>query len=44
MIMRALLVAALALSVLAAVAGPSFAADDAQFPRDFWQQQQNNLP
>jgi hypothetical protein len=44
MIMRAILGAALALSVLAGVAGTAFAVDDEQFPRDFWQQQQRNLP
>ena len=40
--MRAILAAVVALSVLAGVAGASYAADN--FPRDFWQQQQNNLP
>jgi hypothetical protein len=44
MIMRAILAVALALSVLAGVAGTAFAADNDQFPRDFWQQQQRNLP
>jgi hypothetical protein len=43
MIMRAIIAAALALSVLAGVAGAASAADD-NFPRDFWQQQQRNLP
>ena len=40
--MRVILAAALALSVLAGVAGAAFAADD--FPRDFWTKQQRNLP
>ena len=41
--MRAILAAALALSVLAGAAGVASAADD-DFPRDFWQKQQRNLP
>jgi hypothetical protein len=44
MIMRAILGAALVLSVLAGVAGTAFAVDDEQFPRDFWTRQQRNLP
>jgi hypothetical protein len=40
-IMRAILAAVIALSVLAGVAGSSYADD---FPRDFWQQQDRNLP
>jgi hypothetical protein len=44
MIMRAIVVGALALSVLAGVAGTAFAVDDEQFPRDFWEQQRRNLP
>jgi hypothetical protein len=40
--MRAILGAVMALSVLAGIAGSASAADD--FPRDFWQQQQNKLP
>jgi hypothetical protein len=43
MIMKAILAAALALSVLAGAAGAASAADD-DFPRDFWQKQQRNLP
>ncbi len=42
--MRAILAAVLALSVLAGVAGSAFALDDEQFPRDFWKQQERNLP
>jgi hypothetical protein len=41
--MRAILAAVVALSVLAGVAGTSFAADQ-DFPRDFWKQQERNLP
>lgn len=41
--MRAILAAVVALSVLAGVAGAAFAADD-NFPRDFWKQQERNLP
>jgi hypothetical protein len=44
MIMRAVLAALVALSVLAGVAGAAFALDDEQYPRDFWQQQERNLP
>jgi hypothetical protein len=43
MIMRNILAAILALSVLAGVAGSAYAADD-DFPRDFWKQQERNLP
>jgi hypothetical protein len=39
--MRTILAAVIALSVLAGVAGSAYADD---FPRDFWQQQQQNLP
>jgi hypothetical protein len=39
--MRAILAAVIALSILAGVAGSSYADD---FPRDFWQQQERNLP
>lgn len=39
--MRAILAAVIALSVLAGVAASSYADD---FPRDFWQQQDRNLP
>jgi hypothetical protein len=44
MIMKAILATALALSVLAGAAGGAFAVDDEQFPRDFWKQQERNLP
>jgi hypothetical protein len=40
--MKAILAGLLALTVLAGVAGTSFAADD--FPEGFWKQQQQNLP
>jgi hypothetical protein len=40
-IMRAILAAVIALSVLAGVAGTAFADD---FPNDFWKQQERNLP
>jgi hypothetical protein len=39
--MRAILAAVVALSVLAGFAGASYADS---FPRDFWQQQERNLP
>lgn len=41
--MRSLLAAILALSVLTGAAGSAFAVDE-EFPRDFWTQQQQNLP
>lgn len=41
MMMRAILAAALALSVLAGIAGAAHADD---FPRDFWKEQQQRLP
>jgi hypothetical protein len=44
MIMRSILAAALVVSVLAGVAGAAVAADDEQFPRDFWTEQQRKLP
>jgi hypothetical protein len=44
MIMKAILAAVLTLSVLAGATGAAFAVDDEQFPRDFWTQQQRNLP
>jgi hypothetical protein len=40
--MRAIMAVVVALSVLAGVTGAAFAADD--FPRDFWKQQERNLP
>jgi hypothetical protein len=43
MIMRSILAAILALSVLAGAAGSAFAVDE-EFPRDFWKQQERNLP
>jgi hypothetical protein len=43
MIMRHFLAAVVALSVLAGVAGPALAVDE-EFPRDFWKQQERNLP
>lgn len=42
--MRSLLAAVLALSVLAGATGSAFALDDERFPRDFWKQQERNLP
>jgi hypothetical protein len=39
--MRAILAAVVALSVLAGVASAAYAGD---FARDFWQQQERNLP
>jgi hypothetical protein len=39
--MRGILAIVLTLSVLAGVAGSAYAAD---FPRDFWQEQQTHLP
>jgi hypothetical protein len=39
--MRAILAALVAMSVLAGIAGASYADD---FPGDFWKHQQNNLP
>jgi hypothetical protein len=39
--MRAILAAVITLSVLAGVVGSAYADD---FPRDFWQQQERNLP
>lgn len=41
--MRTILSALIALSVLAGAAGSAAAADD-DFPRDFWKQQERNLP
>ncbi len=38
--MRAIVAAVLALSILTGVAGTAYA----DFPQDFWQQQENNLP
>jgi hypothetical protein len=43
-IMKAILAAVLALSVLAGAAGTASALDDERFPNDFWTQQQRNLP
>jgi hypothetical protein len=43
MIMRSILAAILALSVLAGAAGSAFAVDE-EFPRDFWKQQERSLP
>jgi hypothetical protein len=43
MIMRSILAAILALSVLAGAVGPALAVDE-EFPRDFWKQQERNLP
>jgi hypothetical protein len=40
--MRGIMAALVAFAVLAGVAGTAFAADD--FPRDFWKQQERNLP
>jgi hypothetical protein len=40
MIMRGIMAAVLALSVLAGIAGAAYADD----PRDFWKQQERNLP
>jgi hypothetical protein len=42
MVMKSIVSALLALSVLAGVAGSAYAADN--FPRDFWEQQSHNLP
>jgi len=42
--MRTLLAAVVALSVLAGAAGAAFAVDNETFPRDFWKQQERNLP
>ena len=39
--MRGIMAALVALSVLAGIAGAAYADD---FPRDFWKQQDNNLP
>jgi hypothetical protein len=39
--MRGIMAAVVALSVLAGIAGAAYADD---FPRDFWKQQENNLP
>jgi hypothetical protein len=44
MIMRALLAAVVALSVLAGATGAALAAENDDFPRDFWKQQERNLP
>jgi len=41
--MRTLLAALVAVSVLAGAAGSAFAVDE-NFPRDFWKQQERNLP
>jgi hypothetical protein len=41
--MRAILAAVVALSILVGVAGVSYAAEE-EFPRDFWKQQERNLP
>jgi hypothetical protein len=43
MIMRGILAAIFALAMLAGAAGSAFAADD-DFPREFWKQQERNLP
>jgi hypothetical protein len=43
-IMKAILAAVLALSVLAGATGAASALDDERFPNDFWTQQQRNLP
>jgi hypothetical protein len=43
MIMRQFLAAVVALSVLAGAAGSALAVDEV-FPRDFWKQQERNLP
>lgn len=40
--MKLIASALLAMSVLAGVAGSTYAADN--FPRDFWEQQSRNLP
>jgi len=42
-IMRHILAAVLALSMLAGATGSALAVDE-DFPRDFWSQQQRNLP
>jgi hypothetical protein len=42
--MRAIMAAIVALSVLTGVAGAAFAADNDNFPQDFWKQQERNLP
>jgi len=42
--MRSIIVAVLALSVVAGAAGLALAADYSEFPRDFWKQQERNLP
>jgi ABC-type uncharacterized transport system permease subunit len=39
--MRGIMAAVLALSMLAGIAGAAYAAD---FPQDFWKQQERNLP
>jgi hypothetical protein len=39
--MRTAIAAVVALSVLAGIAGAAYADD---YPRDFWQQQERNLP
>jgi hypothetical protein len=39
--MRAIMAAVVALSVLAGIASAAYADD---FPRDFWKEQQHNLP
>jgi len=44
MIMRTLLAGLIALSVLAGAAGSALAVDNETFPRDFWKQQERNLP
>jgi hypothetical protein len=41
MIMKGLMAAVLALSVLAGIASAAYADD---YPRDFWKQQEHNLP
>lgn len=40
--MRGIMAAILALSVLAVAAGKAYAVD--QFPQDFWDEQERNLP
>ena len=42
MVMKSIVSALIALSVLAGAAGSAYAADN--YPRDFWEQQSRNLP
>ena len=43
--MKTVMSALVAITVLAGIAAPAFAADsDGWSPQGFWQQQQNNLP